>query len=654
MNYSELQELLTQAETENSNGDYIPAEKICNDVLVAISENSLFLDKEYQLLRCRALLIISASLRRRGLANEALPYANQALEIALITGSTVDEAQALNSIGYLYDFLCDYPKALEFMQKSLNLNTELGNKERIAVNLSNIGGIYWCLSDYTHSFECFQKSLEICRELGDKMRIAINLGNLGNVYWNLSNYQSALEYYRESLSITQEIGNKEGISSNLNNIGNLYWKLQDYPLALEYHQKALAIDEELGRKEGIASNLTNMGGIYYYLENQTLALEYHSKSLAMYEELGRKDGIAKNLSNIGTLHQKMADYPAAFEYFYKSLALHEELGMKEGMAMLYHNIGALYFDQNYEGHDIEKAESFFLKAISLNEELGIKHHLYENHRTIANLYSGEKRWEEAYRHLEKFTEIEREVQSDEVRKMASNFDFERQTAESDKALAVERAHALATDQILANILPRGITERLIKGEKKIADTHGSVSVLFIDIVGFTQLSSKLRADELIDLLDAVFSRFDTICQKFGLEKIKTIGDAYMAVCGAPVSYDNHAERTLNAAFEMLEEFEIEHSFSAPIRLNFRIGLHSGSVVAGIIGENKYSYDLWGDAVNTASRMESYGEAGKVHVSNDFVLSLIGESNSLSSLESTGVRVLERGDLEIKGKGIMKN
>lgn len=651
MNYLELQNLVTLAETENNNGNYEAAEELCNEVLTLISDNPLSSDHENLLLNSRALIQKSVSLRKRGLSKEALPFAIQSNELAIMAGSKIDEAKALNAIGYLYDLFCDYPKALEFMQKALAIHTELGNKEGIAINLTNIGGVYWCLSDYPKSFEYFQKSLAICEEIGDKGRIAINLGNIGNVYWNLSNYQSAMEYYGKSLTITQEIGNKEGIASNLNNIGNLYWKLQEYPLALDYHLRALAIDEELGRKEGIASNLTNIGGIYYYLGNIPLSLEYHIKSLAMYKELGRKDGVAKNLSNLGSLYKEIGEFPAALKCLYESLALHEELGMREGVAMIYHNIAALYYDEKYQGYDVVKSEEYFLKAISINEELGIKQHLYENHQILAKLYHHEKRWEEAYEHYQKFHEIEKEVQSDEVKKMASNFDFERQTAERERAFAVERARAQATDQILANILPLNITERLIKGEKKIADTHSSVSVLFIDIVNFTQIASKLRADELIDLLDIVFTRFDTICKKYGLEKIKTIGDAYMAVCGAPVAYENHAERTMDAAFEMLEDFEIKQIFSIPINLGFRIGLHSGSVVAGIIGENKYSYDLWGDAVNTASRMESHGEEDKIHVSEDFVKSLLQELGN--PWDSSGIRVFERGEMEIKGKGIMK-
>lgn len=183
--------------------------------------------------------------------------------------------------------------------------------------------------------------------------------------------------------------------------------------------------------------------------------------------------------------------------------------------------------------------------------------------------------------------------------------------------------------------------------ERIADAHANVSVLFADIVDFTSLSQTLTAKELVEGLDFLFTKFDDLAEKHGLEKIKTIGDCYMTIAGAPAARPDHAEAIAAMALEMME---VAASFQAistgePIRL--RIGLHSGEVVAGVIGRRKYTYDLWGDAVNTAARMESHGEAGKIHCSGEFVRA-VGAVDDLP----LHLRFVERGEMEIKGKGTM--
>jgi class 3 adenylate cyclase len=172
---------------------------------------------------------------------------------------------------------------------------------------------------------------------------------------------------------------------------------------------------------------------------------------------------------------------------------------------------------------------------------------------------------------------------------------------------------LKTEKLMLNILPRPIADRLKRGEKNISGSYPDVSILFSDLVGFTQMSSQISATELVKLLNDLFTRFDKRADAIGLEKIKTIGDAYMAVGGLPIPRPDHAELCADMAlgmFEDLSDFNREHGKS----LAMRIGINSGPVVAGVIGFTKFSYDLWGNTVNTASRMESTSEQGKVQVS----------------------------------------
>lgn len=172
---------------------------------------------------------------------------------------------------------------------------------------------------------------------------------------------------------------------------------------------------------------------------------------------------------------------------------------------------------------------------------------------------------------------------------------------------------LKTEKLMLNILPKPIADRLKRGEKNIAGSYSEVTILFSDLVGFTKLSTTTTAAELVRLLNDLFSRFDRRAEDLGLEKIKTIGDAYMAVGGLPIPRSDHAHICAEMAlgmFEDLKAFNQQHS----MELNMRIGLNSGPVVAGVIGYTKFSYDLWGNTVNTASRMESTSQIGRIQVS----------------------------------------
>ncbi len=170
-----------------------------------------------------------------------------------------------------------------------------------------------------------------------------------------------------------------------------------------------------------------------------------------------------------------------------------------------------------------------------------------------------------------------------------------------------------TERLMLNILPAPIAERLKQGEQNISGLHSEVSVVFADLVGFTKLSTTVSATELVTMLNDLFSRFDLRAKSLGLEKIKTIGDAYMVVGGLPIAVENHAELCARMAFGMIEDMRgFNERYGG--NFNMRIGIHSGPVVAGVIGFTKFSYDLWGQTVNTASRMESTAPVGRVQVS----------------------------------------
>lgn len=195
-----------------------------------------------------------------------------------------------------------------------------------------------------------------------------------------------------------------------------------------------------------------------------------------------------------------------------------------------------------------------------------------------------------------------------------------------------------TEQLMLNILPAPIAERLKQGEKNISGMHAEVSVLFADIVEFTRMSTQVSATELVRRLNDLFSRFDLRARQLGLEKIKTIGDAYMVVGGLPVATENHAELCAQMAFGILQDLrDFNALYGADFRM--RIGINSGPVVAGVIGFTKFSYDLWGLTVNTASRMESTAPAGSIQV-----------SESTLKLLQQGFNLEHHGLVDCKGLG----
>lgn len=197
-----------------------------------------------------------------------------------------------------------------------------------------------------------------------------------------------------------------------------------------------------------------------------------------------------------------------------------------------------------------------------------------------------------------------------------------------------------TERLLLNILPETIANRLKIQPGNIAEDYANVSVMFADIVGFTQISARLGAIQLVKLLNQIFSAFDRLCDRYGLEKIKTIGDAYMVVGGLPNRSSNHASAIANMALDMQKAIAIFNTENQQ-NFNIRIGIHSGPVVAGVIGIKKFTYDLWGDTVNIASRMESHGVVGKIQVS-EYTYNLLHNQFIFE----------KRGEIEIKGKGTM--
>jgi class 3 adenylate cyclase len=198
-----------------------------------------------------------------------------------------------------------------------------------------------------------------------------------------------------------------------------------------------------------------------------------------------------------------------------------------------------------------------------------------------------------------------------------------------------------SERLLLNILPESVAARLKADEQTLAEGFQHATVAFADLVGFTTLSAKMPPERLVDMLNDLFSAFDDLAARHGLEKIKTIGDAYMIAGGVPVARKDHAVSVAQMALEMLDVVA-RYSKERAVELNVRIGVNTGPVVAGVIGKRKFAYDLWGDTVNTASRMESHGVPGRAQL-----------SEATWELVKAHFDAEDRGEIDVKGKGRMR-
>lgn len=582
-------------------------------------------------------------------------------------------AEMLNSTARQHGIGGRYNEAVVWAEKALDLARKTHDKRQEATALTTLGNIAGEWDKSSEAEEKFRQAILLFECVGDKNGVALATGSLGGVYWKLSDYPRALKYYGKALDLMEQIGHKSGVAAHTGNIGMVYMELADYPRALEYYHKALELTEHLGNITGVATYTGNIGTVYYELLDNTRALEYFAQALALYEELDNKRGIATQTGNIGTVYAKLSEYSLALEYFVKALAIDEELESRLSVARHVRNIGLIYAVSEFNGCDFAKAEEYFLKALALFDELHNKHLLCLTHQALSDLYEKQERWQEAFRHKSRYHEVKDEIQNEETKKQAEKYD-------TDRKLAVERERARAMQELLHNTLPPEIADRILRGERMIADHYEAVSILFMDLVDFTTLAQRIRPKHLVRLLNTIFSAADAVMQKYSLEKIKTIGDAYMAVAGAPIPQTDHVQRTAAAALELLEtmnqlqiqmpEESEDNVWATSIEdIQVRIGLHCGAAIGGVIGDKKFTFDLWGDAVNTAARMESYSEPGMIQVSEDFAKNLTHRMNNpLQTFPEKGVLytsflfpigegekgvLRERGEILIKGKGKMR-
>ncbi len=602
----------------------------------------------------------------------AVGYADQSITLAQELGYKNGEIDALNHLGYI-SLQQDAPEdALLFFKETSDQSTTASYMRGLAYSKNGFGILWANLGDYAKGLDSFENAEELFSDLNDDKGVAFVQNNKGTIYESMGLYDKALAEYQSALGLYEALDLKEEIAVTANNLGSSNSEMGRFDAALGYFQQALSIHKEMGYEKEAATELNNIGDLYQKEDLIDDALNFYNQAMAIAEKIQDPTLIANVNLNLGYLYDNQKDYPKAVNYYEKALATFTETQDFEGEVSALNNLGGVYADQN----DPEKALTYHLQAYEKSSEAGFREGLKLSLKQLASDYQALDNYAEASHYLVLYTELTDALQEEDTAKAFANsevlFDTEKKTKEllKQKAEIAERikernrlllivgiiAGSLIlisflllwvakerkkSEKLLLNILPKKVAHDLKKTGKTLPEKFESCTVYFSDIANFTTTSEHLDPVFLISELNDIFTSFDAIMEKYGCERIKTIGDAYMAVCGVPVPVEDHAFRMVNAAKEILISLN-ERNEKSDLKWRIRIGINTGQIVGGVVGVKKYIYDVFGDTINTASRMESNGEPMRINISKNTYEIVKGE------YETTA-----REPIEVKGKGLQE-
>lgn len=609
------------------------------------------------------------------------------LQIPAAQNSTIDSLQAilqtagqdtnkvntLNTLSYelLYS---NTDTTIYYANLAKDLSEKLNYAKGAASAYLRLGQAYNNLGNYDQSQLFLSKALTYSTE---KRTTAIIYVNIGINHYEMSNYPEALKNYFTGLKIFEETGDRKAIGSVYNNIANIYTETGNYDEALKNHLAAKKIREANGDKRGIAGSYLNIGVIYFSLGNYTEALKNYFEAKKMYEDLGDKNEIALTYNHIGVVYRNQQKYADALKNYFAALKIQEENGDKEGIAVSCNSIGTVQI----EAGKAQQAREWLMKGLQLAKEIGIKTTIQDSYLSLSRADSALGNYRDAFENHKLYIiyrdSITNKENTEKIVQQKMQYEFDKKEAQSSAEQAVTKKELQTqklvrnglvggfavvllfallflsqrnkikkekkrSDDLLLNILPAEVANEIKLNGRSSPKTFSMVTVMFTDFIDFTRVGQHISAELLVAELDYCFSAFDKMLQKYRIEKIKTIGDAYLCASGLPVSSFTHATDMVRAAIEirnfMLErKKEKEARGEAPFEL--RIGIHTGPLVAGIVGVKKYAYDIWGDTVNLAARMEQNSEAGKINI-----------SGSTYELVKDKFNCVHRGKIQAKNKG----
>ena len=581
------------------------------------------------------------------------------LNVLSVAQEDTTKVTVLNALSALIN-RSEPTEAITYGNEARELAEKLNDQKGLAFALKNIGLGYFMQSNFVEASINWEQSLKIFKSIKHEDGVANIISNLGAVYSYMGDDAKAVDYYLQSLKISEKKSDSLQIATCMLNIGSTYaWKPETLEKALPYYRRALAISESINYLDGVGLISSNLGDFYFQKEVYDSALLYFDKSLDVSENT---IDIAPTFNNIGKIYAKRGDFQSAIKYQNEALEIAKKMDGKLEMAQIYLGLADTYQEQGIVNMAIEQYE----KAKAIAEEIESNYELKDAFEGLSSIYAGLADYRNAFKFQTFLRETEKLIYNsetdDKIKNLQFSFQLDKKEVEIENLeqkseieqlntkrqkliknislaglgalfiiaflLYLGYKHKKETNEILdkqneeiegllLNILPSEIAKELQKDGYATPRYYDSVSVLFTDFIGFTTIAEGLQPHELIAELNAYFNAFDDIIEKYQLEKIKTIGDAYMCAGGIPVENTTHPFRIVKAGLAMQEYMGKKNEQRRKLGKEpwgLRIGIHTGPVVAGVVGNKKYAYDIWGDAVNIASRMESKGEAGKVNIS----------------------------------------
>ncbi|MBI3260597.1 MAG: tetratricopeptide repeat protein, partial [Ignavibacteriae bacterium] len=611
----------------------------------------------------------------------AIQYCEEAKQISEKIKYDNGISNSLGWLAFLYEQQGKIDKAIEYYNQSYSIFEKLGKKKDAAICLNNIAAIYKDQGKIDEALSMHRRSLAIKRQINDQDGIATSYNNIGLIYLNQGRIPEALDYYMQALKIEERLNNKNGIATEFQNIGFVYKDQKQYIQASEFFMRALSIQQAANDKYGMGYSLNALGVLNEEQNKFDTAFFYYKQSLSIRIELEDKQGVAYSLKNIGIVNEKLGKNEEAKSYYQKSLEGFEELGDKWGTTIVTNLYGALMLNTG----EYKTARQFLERSLKTARELGYPTDICNAASNLQKLLRIKNDWKQALLMNDVYIQMRDSVQNDKNRKVSLQtkfkYEYEKKEAvlksEQEKkdviaAIELDRQKLLRngfiigfvimllfagvflfqrnriaiekakSEELLLNILPEEVADELKAKGSAEAKLFNDVTVIITDFKSFTNVSEQLSPQELVNELHICFMEFDGIMSKYGIEKIKTVGDAYLAVSGLPIADEKHAERVVDAALEIRDFMETRRKTLGEKTFEIRIGINSGSVVAGIVGVKKFAYDIWGDTVNTAARMEQNSEAGKINISKT-TYQLIKDKYNCEY----------RGEIDAKNKGMLK-